>query len=280
MIRLGPISINIMLGLAEYRFLTHSQMLQLNLGTNSLKTVWKHTSKLRSRSYDCISRIEYNTIMRIGRVEDVYYLTAKGFKLLNELDIPVSKNVYIPRASPQLTDDYTHRLGTIQFHIYLNKYLRSIGGALEFFDPYFFKKKVGKSFYAINSIPLDENTRIIPDAVAKGHTQKGSRYLLFELHNGRSIKRLVDQIYKHAVALSKRKTHSVYRIPRNQFYYVLIVLENSNAHSALIKAMQQHESLYEHIHIYFLCKSLQDIETESFNQQWTSILGQLCSLDI
>jgi predicted RNA binding protein with dsRBD fold (UPF0201 family) len=149
-----------------------------------------------------------------------------------------------------------------------------------FFHPYFVKKKTGRFFQSISAIDLTEDERIVPDAVFKVSDGDQSRHFLFELHNGRSIRRLKDQILNHAIALTQRKTHAAFDIPVEQFYYVLIVLENDAAFESLISEMKELKSQYQNIHQFFLCKSLAQVEGLTFWKNWTSILGEQVEFQI
>lgn len=280
MIPVSSIQLRILRALAKYRFLTNSQLLKLDLGTKSKSTIWKHTNILRSKSRGYIDHISYGTIIRLGRVENVLYLTRKGKRLLiDELGMKKDE-IQCPIGRPQLTDDYYHRIQTINFHIELESRMCDQNFRLEFFHPYFVRHKRGKNFQSITAIDLNKLQRIVPDAAFEVSKDGRSRFFLFELHNGRSIKRLKDQIFNHAIALTKRRTHQMFGIPNEQFYYVLIVLENPNAMEALIEEMRMEQTTYSNIHQFFLCKSLSQFDDLAFWTKWKSILGEEEQIEI
>ena len=207
MIYLKQKEVDILISLAKYKFLCSSQFTKLgvykNKGdvTNLLKSMVEQKKPL-------IGVIKFPTDPTIGKLEYLYYLTKSGEKsLLEDLDYPQGKIKKV-KSKPISTKDYFHRKSTINFHIALNQWLQSNNGEIRFLNYYFDKlgtirSKNYRSIIELNRFYLEDGKSFIPDISTKFRVNNERYIFLFEQHNGKDTKRLVEQLHIHLLAISQ-----------------------------------------------------------------------------
>lgn len=279
--KITNIQSNVLEALATYKFLTLRQLLILDIGTTQYKYLWKQVASLRDRKKALIERRDFNTEERLGRVEDMYFLTKYGASILvHELFFPEEK-IRRPKSKAIANKDYFHRKYTIDFHIQLLKWTDIKNIDVEFFYAYFDKSgnnRTSKNLKAKTKINFGGQEYIIPDAIFKLQSQQKQRLFLFEMHNGNDTFRLIKQLHKHAYALIEKHTHLAFLYPPEQSYTILIVFEKGSTKNAFIKRMMKEGSSFAQIHQYFLCKSLEDLEQYHFDEGWSTVFGEVGSL--
>lgn len=130
-------------------------------------------------------------------------------------------------------------------------------------------EKLHGSFISVNKIKLKGHNSIIPDSIFEIGNEDNSRYLLFEMHNGKDSKRIIDQIEQHAIALTGLYTHKKYNIPSNKYYYILIVFEETTTMEKVLSTLKN-SIRYQNIARFFLCKHILEIE-DNLLSNWVNL---------
>ena len=277
MIYLKQKEVDILISLAKYKFLCSSQFTKLgvykNKGdvTNLLKSMVEQKKPL-------IGVIKFPTDPTIGKLEYLYYLTKSGEKLLLEdLDYPQGKIKKV-KSKPISTKDYFHRKSTINFHIALIQWLQSNKGEIRFLNYYFdklgtIKSKNDKSIIELNRFYLEDGKSFIPDISTKFRVNNESYIFLFEQHNGKDTKRLVEQLHIHLLAISQDVVSKKFNF--NKSNRVAIVCEEKSVKEAVIDRLQKTD-IFKNFYNYFIFKTNEELKKDFFNN-WTLINGEIVS---
>lgn len=278
---------NVLEGLARYKFLTLSQMLDLEVGTTRYKYLWEQVKSLRDRRKPLVRCHRYeNPEPRKGRVEDMYFLTPIGkTALVNEL-LFSEQSIKIPAGNTPAYKDYFHRRNTIGFQISLDRWAKSKDVGVPFFDTYFDmtgNNRVNKDLRAKTKVDLDGEDYFIPDGVFRLEEDKRQRLFLFEMYNGKDSGRVIEQLHKHAMAMTERYTHHSLGYDPKKSYTIVLVFEFEGIKKAVIgKAKKEFsesgKQSFGKVQQYFICKSIEELEKGRFGKNWTTLFGQKSDL--
>jgi hypothetical protein len=254
-----------------FKQLTIPQFELLLKNKYSYQTIRRNLEKLYKRRRPYINRIEYKKVTHFGKLSYVYNLKKLGLNVIEiHLDKKQSKNAFVP-SSPRLTGDYFHRTRTIDFQIKLSLAEQEEDFKTIHCSHYFVYTKLASSFISVNRICTASGSHIIPDLIFIIARNDFQRLLLFELHNGNDKSRIIEQIRNHALALVSLNCHTKFRIPKNRYYYILLLFEESQVQRAVIKDIKK-DIWYKDVAKFFLCKSL-DQEYATFLGNWTDLYG-------
>jgi len=115
---------------------------------------------------------------------------------------------------------------------------------------------------------------MIPDAVFQISDYNGnSNLFLFEMCNGKDIKRILKQVHQHARALISKSTHVKYNFDERQPYHILLLFTLESTKKAVINRMLADKSLSE-ICQYFLFQSYDKVEYDDFFTTWVTVYGE------
>lgn len=269
---------DVLVSLAKYKFLCSSQFTQLGLYKNK-GDVTNLLKSMAEQKKPLIGVIKFPTDPTIGKLEYIYYLTKFGEKvLLEDLDYPKEKIKAIAKTKPISTKDYFHRKSTIDFHIALNQWLQSNNGEIKFINYYFDKlgtirNKDHKSVIEINRFYLKDGKSFIPDISTKFRVNNESYIFLFEQHNGKDSKRLIEQLHTHLLAISQdvvSKKFNFYKPNR-----VAIICEEKSVKDAVIQRLQKTD-IFNNFYNFFIFKTNDELKENFFNN-WTLINGEQVS---
>lgn len=261
--------------LATYKYLTSSQFVNMGIFkkrgylTNSLKTLLESTKPL-------LAKHDFSPMS--GKLESFYFLTKYGKSfLMNEMGY-LESQIKIPRGMhPIYLKDYYHRKSTIDFHVYFRQWIESNSGEIHFFNYYFDKagnnKSIDKSEYvaSLNKVQLDKANAFIPDANIMFSMDGQKHFYLFELHNGKDVKRLFEQLYIHILAISKRVVSEKYKLQSS--HKVVVVCEFESVKNSVIQRLWKEENISHYINC-FLFKTKDELEKDFFSD-WTLVNGKL-----
>ena len=278
---------NVLEGLARYKFLTLSQMLDLQVGTTRYKYLWEQVKSLRDRRKPLVSCHRYeNPEPRKGRVEDMYFLTSLGkTALVNEL-LFSERAIKIPAGNTPAYKDYFHRKNTIHFQIALDKWADDVGVDVPFFDAYFDmtgNNRTSKDLRAKTKIDFGGEEYFIPDGVFKLNKEKKQRLFLFEMYNGKDSNRVIEQLHKHAIAMTNRYTHHSLGYDPNKSYTIVLMFEFEGIKKAVVEKAKKEFSesgkqSFGKVQQYFISKSLDDLKEGNFDRNWTTLFGRKSKL--
>lgn len=231
MITLTEIQTRILEALAHYRYLTHSQMLRLEIGSASF--LRHSTRRLREKGdQPLIGSIRYPFAPHEGRLEQVHHLTPAGAALLSEIKHDDTIQKQFKPVTAVYHRDYWHRKHTIDFQIALTRTIQHSNQLeLTTFDRYFDKTGANRSNQSTE--PLRSKTRIdlnterhlIPDAnIILTRPTDPEHPLLYtlEVAHGQDTKRILRQIQRHAEVLEKRLLSTTYQLPQAAHHVLFI----------------------------------------------------------
>ena len=263
--------------LAQYKLLCSSQLTELGLYKNK-GDVTKLLKPMTERKKPLIGVIKFPTDPTIGKLEYIYYLTKFGEKvLLEDLDYPQEKIKKV-KSKPISTKDYFHRRATIDLHIGLNQWLQNNNGEIKFLNYYFdkvgtIKNKDNKSVIEINRFYLENGKSFIPDISTKFRVNNENYIFLFEQHNGKDSKRLIDQLHIHLLAISQDVVSKKFKF--NKSNRVAIVCEEKSVKDSIIQRLQEINN-FNNFYDFFIFKTNDELKEDFFNN-WTLINGKQIS---
>ncbi len=260
--------------IATYKFLTSSQFVELGLYkytgdvTNSLKKL------IDQHKYPYIDKITFP--FNQGKLEYIYYLTNKGVKfLIEDLDYPEEK-IKITKSKPVSPRNYFHRKWIVDFHIFLREWLNANHGEIIFLNYDFDRvgnnrvKEKSRHLKAVNSLELDNGVSFIPDTITKFKVAERDYLFLFEQHNGKSSKRLIDQLCIHAIAISEGIASKKYNFERSN--RVVVICEFETLKNIVTYKMKQMK-IFDNFHNYFIFKTNDELKNDFFTD-WSLISGK------
>jgi len=252
--------------LGFYGYLTVSQLKRLT--GKSLGYLRQQLAILSQRKLIHSYHVEVTAKVR---AENIYHLTEAGKAVLFEND-KIFTDIRVPIGKPLVVQDYSHRKAYQSLCIELVELFRSKGILLTLFASYFDKTGNNRKDANLSSktkIALSENSFFMPDGVMiTTFENKRSLYLL-ELYNGRDTIRVLQQLSKHTLAISKGTPGKTFDINANPF--VLSSFEYEGCKDAVIKKLQQNER-FTPMKQFFFFASQQDVLKDCVNA-WRNITG-------
>ena len=256
--------------LGQFKFLTLSQLLYL-LPEMKYKNLWKQMNSLVKSRRGLAAKKKFDQITRIGKVEDLYFLTSKGARFLeNEELIDVVK---YPKGNIS-GKDYKHRKSILDFQILIADYAQSNKIVINRFLRYFDGVE-GPERSAATQLE-SKRTRAIADAVFK----ISSNLFVIEVHNGKSAKRALKQIHQHAELLTSLAVHKKFEIPFNKAYRILFLFENSGTLNSTITRLQEEANIFHPVEKFILFKNLESLQEQDWTQNWLTIFGNPYSIKL
>jgi len=268
---LSESKIKILESLAKYKFLTTKQFLRLGI-VKHRPNIFPLLKDLRERQRPFIEKISFAVHPKLGRLEDVHYLTKWGAKfLIEELGYREEEIRYPIGKSSLFFRDYFHRLYTIDFHIEFDEWIKANDYEIDFFYTYF--DKVGasrskeKKLEALTKVNLDEENYIIADAISMFTTFERKYLFTLEVYTDKNTKRIIKQLKKHMIALSKGYPSLQFNFNRGS--RVISIFEDNATMEATIKRLKLEED-FEGFDNYFLFKTIDKVK-ENFFSNWLNL---------
>lgn len=274
---LSPLQTELLQNLVTFKQLTIPQFAKLNEGSSE-QSIRRALDKLLKRRKPLINRVEFKKVSHFGKLSYVHSVTKLGVSRLVELGKSIPTEETFTPANPKLTTDYFHRTRTIDFHIQLSECVKLKGMRLLFSSHYFMVRKHYKGFISLNRIAYQGGKNIIPDSIYAIGADDSSRFLLFELHNGKDTGRIVEQVEQHAIVLTGLYTHIKFRIPKDKFYYILVVFEERSAMEGVITILNK-TNRYRNIVSFFLFKHISELGDNLFSN-WLTLDGLTINISI
>lgn len=238
MLTITEVQTRILEALHRYKFLTNSQMAQLDIGNlQFIRTSTKKLSSLPSTKKPFVGVIKFPITARSGRIENAFYLTEYGAEVLADILSIDYEELDFQKVTSVYHRDYWHRKYTIDFHIWLTQALENsekveIGVFDRYFDKTGANRKKGQKHGTLRAkTRVDfpgEDLYIIPDVnfTIESKTDSEKRALFcFEMTNGRNTKRILNQIYKHTFAMQHGAMAEKYGVPRSDYICLFLFSE-------------------------------------------------------
>lgn len=262
----------ILLALAKFKFLSNSQLHRLGIA-KELTWIREKTREMAEGKKSLIGKISFGVHPKVGRLENMFYLTTYGQKVLIEDLGEATEYIKIPSGTTLFYKDYTHRKNTINFHITLSLWCDSENIEIPLFDTYFDKRgneNKGGSI-AKNKINIDKENYIIPDAVFMLEKENEKSLFLFEMYDGKDNKRTIQQIEKHIQALILGSPSVKYDMQKA--HRIVALFEYESLERAVIAYFKQ-QTQYQNIFKFFRFKSLERLGNSDFREGWKGLNGE------
>ena len=260
--------------LARYKFLTISQMIQLDLAGEKKHKTYLNTllKKMRERKRPTISCIKFAGTHKFQQREYVYYLTKYG---ANDLILNTginSSQINRPIGTSSMYErDYSHRKCYIDVKISLHQWADKNEIDVILYDNYYdyLGSSHGGTLRAKTSIALGDTKegRIIPDGIFILDNYGSPKLYAIEIHMGRDTLRAMRQIMNHKIALDTGAISTHYGLEVGN--RVLYVFENKNIMERVIQGVKDNRSISEAYYPYFLFAFNPDLRL-NFNN-WFSL---------
>lgn len=266
--------INLLEKLAQYKYLTTSQMHRLGILKHK-QGIYQILRELKTRSKSPIDFKNFGLAPGVGKLESFYFLTKPGVNFLIE-DLGFENEIKAPIGNGSLfARDYFHRKYTIDFHIAFNQFLEEINGEIKFLDYYFDKignNRTKGNLRAKNKIDLNaEGSYIIPDIVTQFKARESDFLFLFEQHNGKDTKKLIKQLYNHLLVLEQGSASTKYNFEKNN--RVVVIFEFESIKKATMKRLSELET-FKPFNKFFIFKTNEELENNDFLNGWSLINGE------
>ena len=210
--------------LAEYHYLSPSQMVRVGLSTSvgamrrtlqrfAFELKGENGWKIRNKKAE-IGAIRAGVDRDSGRIARMYYLTKHGAELVAESRQTDPERIFYPRGDTLALADVPHRRLTIDFRIELNRFVEEQGHTVEFYHQYFRTSGANRGTEAGGR--LRKHTRIDfpehlaeryqkpffwPDGIFALRTGHKRILCLVEAYRGIDTGRVMRQLDWHVVAL-------------------------------------------------------------------------------
>lgn len=257
-----PAKENILFALAKYKFLSSRQIERLGIchyihATKNIKSL---------RDIGLVDSISIGTIPKMGRIDNLNFLTPKGAKLLKnsteieEIQHPKNPNNFF-------SNDFIHRINTLDCWIGFEIWAKNKGYDIDFVDAYFLKNGAIKrgGLESRTRLHLEDGTHYEPDLIARYTDSENKRHLfILELYNDISATRPTKSLKKSLKGLIMGSATDKYNHDRG--YRVLAVFEKGNVMENTIKNVQA-EPEFSQMKPFFLFKTLGNIA--DFGERWS-----------
>ncbi len=260
----------ILLALARFKFLTTSQLQKVV--PREIAWLRKQIVLIANRDKALIEKLSFGFHPKLGKLENVFYLTPIGRETLCEILNVEREAVKMPIGNSTLFfKDYNHRRNTIDIHVHLYLWTKTTDFEVAFFDTYFDKignNRRDKNLQAKNKISLINDDYMIPDGVTVINNGEISLLYLVEMYDGKDTKRVIEQLYKHAQAIALGSPSLKYGF--NKSNRVLCVFEFDSNMKAVLSRIH-HDPTFSAMTNHFLFKTLEAVQKGDFIEGWLNV---------
>lgn len=260
-VRLTPYRFAALEALARYTFLVPPQFLRLGITTNRQNLNRSVLIPLRSKPH---ALIDYGNVGPFH----VYCLSKRGaMEIARQWQV---ESVPYPNEGVQFSKDLNHRVGTVDFLIELHDWAEQNAIVVDFYHTYFqgagaqrgVLKYVSATRHQLphGFIESDIDLKLtFPD--------KHSALCVVEIHRGHHVKRIIDQLERHMIALHHGVVSERYEARESNL--VLSVYENE----ATMKSVMGRLSAWPKFQAFreFFYFATLDCLKEDFRGAWSSI---------
>ena len=264
--QITPAQQKILVALATFKYLTTGQLLFLEVMSDRAN-INKNISILKNRYRPLVGSISFGVHPKLGKLQNIHYLTSHGALLLNDwfgerffVKYPKGKNGLFQQ-------DYFHRLNTISVHIAFNRWAMVNDLDLLFFRAYFDKLTTGKEkgYRAESAIIINEKEYLIADALCMLQTPRREELYAIEMYNGDDTHRVHNSLFFHLQALSNGQPSKQFGLEYGS--RVLCVFELESYKIQAMKRLNE-DARFTSAKKHFLFKSLDELSVDSFFDWW------------
>ncbi len=267
---------NILLALAQYKFLTISQFKTLGIDRHdsNLRKALKPLLESKTKFVDRIMFSMYpksQDLMRKNKLEYVYYLKPRAKTILLENQLLSDQDIRMPIGKSTFAyKDYYHRKITINCHIALCGAAKRESFSICFCE--FYYDKIGnnrrdKNLRAKTRINISRSEYLIADAVFMIQTPKQKELYCLEVQNGKDTKLIVQKLkFQYLRALNLGSPSEKYKFERSN--RVLVIFEFESMMRATMERLKM-DTAFKYMHRHFLFKTVDNLQP--FFHNWKLI---------
>ncbi len=263
--------------LAKYKFLTVSQL--ETLGVSSKQCIQRDTKTLRD--IKLTNRLECAFTAKLGKLEDVHFLTARGAAALAQEGIMEIEEIQVPSNNqPSFFKDYLHRIKTINCLIAFDLWTAKTERTSVFFDTYY--QKIGshrnKSYTGVlqakTRLYFDNGKWFEPDGIFMYENEQGERTLAtIEMCNNRNTDKIEKQVKNHLLAFQDGLVKKKYEHDKGN--YILFVFSEADIMKFTIDRLMKNPNIMK-AEPFLLFKALDRLDP--FGSNWVTLTGELVAL--
>jgi hypothetical protein len=254
--------------LAQYRYLTVSQFVEIGLFKTAKQARDTYLSPMKRKRRALINAVDFGFVAGKGKLPQIHHLTKNGAEALAEYRSVELNEIRYPIGKVQFSRDYFHRVEFISLHIALRKYAERTGQGVDFWHSYFDSKgnqrQSNKQLIRDTQVTL-YHQNIVPDGNFRLDMLDGeSRLFTLELHKGTNTKRIIKQLENHARLVELELLPDKYDHPHDN--YVLSVYNHKGTLEAVKKRFLDNKRLAEYSE-YYIFNSVEQVIAD-FSQGW------------
>lgn len=271
--RITGVQTKILQGLARYKFLTTSQMIALEIAKDR-GNLHKDLVRLRDTKKPLIAQKVFGTMSKIGKIENIHYLTKRGAEVLEtELNFDPQNIKYPIGTSTLFQQDYFHRKSTIDCQIAIDMQCLKNGLEILFYERYFDKggeNRTTGTLQAKTRIEIENKKFLIADSAFMLQTPIQKELYCLEMYNGKDTQRTFGQLQQYVEALKLGSPSIKYSFNRGN--RILCVFEFESMMKATIQRVNQ-DGYFTHTRKFFLFKTLEQMK-ENALMNWLNTNNQ------
>lgn len=267
--------------LAEYKYLTTSQFLELGVAS-STRAVQHQLYALKTGSHPFIESLGNITPSAKGRLENLYHLSKRGVNFLADAMGEDIQRIRYPKAkNPFPAPDYYHRKESINFHISLSRWAKEAHVDIDLIQFYFDKTGNNRSgnqsttLKALTRIEIKDGDFYIPDAAFVLNKQGKRNLFLFEMENGKNTLRILRQIAKHQAGISYDRPLEKYN--KASSCYTLFVFDLEATKNATLARLNELKYIENYNECFFF-NTAKQIKND-FANGWQTIHGNIINFE-
>lgn len=260
------------------RYIAHYKYLTLNLLEDltgyHYQTVWEYSKYLLELKF--VNKTNYGIgNAQQGRLSSIYYLTNKGATfLLEHTELEEYEIKHPSRNSIILTNDYFHRLNSVQTHISYDRFIKSQGYESLALHTYYDKgtgsqRSKSQKFQSATRLDFPDGSHIEPDLIAWYQTPTQDKLMFcIEVYNGNDTKRVLTQLYK--LLKATQLGLAPLRYGHNKDNRILVIFEHESNMQAVVKKLSENTTLPNGIENYLFFNLTEKIR-DNFGRKWLDI---------
>ncbi len=215
---INPIKERILKQLAQYKFLTVSQLVNLGVGHKSrVREGLKELTEL-----ELTKHAQYASVTRKrGQADRIHFLTKRAVKILIEELGYKDEQIRYPRSVNSIfKSDYFHRISTINTWIASEQWAKMLNFEMSFFHTYF--DKLGSqrnqsetgALHSVTKIEFPDGHFVQPDAIFSYKKTDGkSKLWMLEVWNGNNTALILERMKELREAIYQGIPSDKYNLP-------------------------------------------------------------------
>ncbi|MCW3159665.1 replication-relaxation family protein [Chryseobacterium oryctis] len=252
----------ILVNLGQFKYLTVSQMLRLDI-MKGRRNLNRKLAELRQLSKPLVQNLSFSVHPVEGKLEHIHFLTPYGAEQLREYygnRFPVR---YPKSNSPVFGFDYFHRLAVIDFEISLRIFAEKNDLGIVFFTTYFDKVSTEKEkgYRAASAIMIDRTKYLIADAVFMMNTPYREDLYACEVFLDSDVARVLSSIRQHLNVLASGKFSEQYKIDYGS--RLLCIFKHKNVMQKVMGKLYK-DMDFKQAQKHILFKAADELDVEMF----------------